>query len=179
MISYGSQMCSALMPYSARSHQLGKGQRIDALISLGIHPSRLVYGSRFRYAAMSFGGRSHQLGEGHKSVSGMPRCARPPQLVLESRHDCAVMPMEDRSQEEGQRRPTAMSRGLHPPQLVSRRPINRYRNVTPTPPPEGRVKPTAQQCQAGSALPHQFTRGHKQDAAMPRGKRLSREGSFV
>mgnify|MGYP003114634692 FL=1 len=26
MISYGSQICSALMPYSARSHQLGKGQ---------------------------------------------------------------------------------------------------------------------------------------------------------
>lgn len=80
---------------------------------------------------------------------------------------------------KGQSVNAAMSPVFRPSQLVSRRPINRYRNVTPTPPPEGRVNYPSQECHKENTLPHQFTRGHKQDAAMPRGKRLSREGSVI
>ena len=52
MISYGSQICSALMPYSARSHQLGEGQSVNAAMSPVFRPSRSVYGSQSRYAEM-------------------------------------------------------------------------------------------------------------------------------
>lgn len=69
---YGSQFIVALMPYSARSHQLGEGQRRPTAMSRGLHPPQLVYGSQSNDTEMSLPIRSHQFTRGHQRYAAMP-----------------------------------------------------------------------------------------------------------
>ena len=92
MISYGSQICSALMPYSARSHQLGEGQSVNAAMSPVFRPSRSVYGGQKSATGTSPRHRLHQLGEGQAIGAAMPLEICPSRSVYGSQSRYAAMP---------------------------------------------------------------------------------------
>ncbi len=96
MISYGSQRRSAEMPCDNRSHQLGKGQAVDALMPKGSRPSRPVYGSQQDCTPMSPCDRSHQLGKGQPRNTGMSVVVHPSRQLGEGQDTFAEMPYNKR-----------------------------------------------------------------------------------
>ena len=197
---YGSQHICTEMSRCARSHQLGEGLPIDAEMSCEYRPSQPVYGSLTRIAEMPLPHRSHQLGEptavrrnatrvtlppvreGSILEAQMSCEVRPSRLVLESHFDRAEMPIRQRSQGEGQKRPTAMSRGLHPSHSFTRGQLrfaempfierllkegssSYHSNVTWTAPFPTSFGPVLHRRNATTKTPN-ITRGHHSNAAM-------------
>ena len=157
MISYGSQQHHAEMPYEDCSHQLGEGHEDSAKMSIVLHPSRPVYGSLCYHAAMPIYDRSHLFTRGQLPFAELSHSQRLSREGSANRHRNVMLispfPTSLRKR-SGVVRSNAIPDSSFPPVLGQHMHTEMSKNNRPI-----------------------LTRGHKQHAAMPMGRRLSKEGS--